>query len=137
MAEKENKNGKQPGEVGPYHPPKAHRFSSTNQPPRSRTGRKKSKVAQFAKEFDLSNEDVSRLAKTILSMSQQELTEYLKDDKIPVFVRVFAKMMLEDLRSGKVRYYEKLLDRAIGPLVQKIENTGNILLVSNGPEDKL
>lgn len=98
--------------------PEGIRFTSENQP--KNNGRKPSKLKQYCKDFDISFEDVTRLAKTVLQMTEAELERHLEDKKAPVFVRVLARMMLRDLTSGgPIYYYEKLLDRSIGPVLNK------------------
>ena len=105
------------GTPGNLKPP----FSSTNQP--KNNGRKPSSVKRYIKDNNLSHADVSAMAKYMLPLNQQQITDLLTDDKAPFMLRLFAKSVLSDMKKGYLDNILKIMDRAVGRPKEIIEST--------------
>lgn len=102
-------------------------FSSTNQP--ANRGRKRSKVKAFIKDWELSSVDISDLAKTVLQLNDKEVKDLAVNKKAPMVARLFARYMLEDMKQGYAKNVQMLLDRAVGKLPDKVQQTGENTLI--------
>jgi len=105
---------------------KAKKFSSTNQP--KNAGRKKSKLKDFVKESDLGADDIGIIIKQIFDKTEDQLKELLSDKEQPFLLRMFVRALFEDLKRGDITNLNKLLDRSIGKVTDKVEHSGSITL---------
>ncbi len=94
-------------------------FSTENQP--KNRGRKPSKLKAFVEHNDLTSDDVTMLAKMIVDKKEDELKSMIKDESNPMLARLFVRLFLEDWKTGRFDNLSKILDRAVGPVVNKSE----------------
>ena len=66
-------------------------------------------------------EHVGDVMNKVMELSDKELETLLSDPDVPQFEKVVAKVMLTARTSGDVSNLDKLLDRIIGKVPQKIE----------------
>ncbi len=93
-------------------------WSATNQP--AGAGRKPSKLKKYLKDNGVCSDDVSAMAKYILPMTQQQIIDLIKNEKVPIIMKVFAKGVLADMKNSNFRNLMILLDRAVGTPEQNI-----------------
>jgi len=98
-------------------------WSSTNQP-KGKNGRKPSSVKKYIKDNNLHYDDVAQMAKYILPLNQEQLTDLIKDPKVPFIIRLFAKSVVEDMKKGNLSNIMTLLDRAVGKPKERQELSG-------------
>jgi len=103
---------------------KGKKFSSTNQP--SNPGRKKSKLKAFVKESDIGAKDIAIIIKQLFDKTEDELKDMLTDKKQPFLMRMFIRSLFEDLKKGDISNLNKLMDRSLGKVTDKIEHTGDL-----------
>ena len=97
-------------------------FSSTNQP--KNRGRKPSSIKKYIKANNVNYNDISAMAKYIIPLTQEQITELAKDAKAPFMMRLFARAVLEDMKKGYLDNILKLLDRAVGRPKESHEISG-------------
>ncbi len=99
------------------------RFSSTNQP--ANRGRKPSKLKQWIKEQNVSNEDFVAIFKTIIATKTlEELEEMVAGDnkkKLPVIVALCISAFLHDMKTGTLTAANSVLDRIMGKPTQQVD----------------
>lgn len=98
-------------------------WSATNQP--KGVGRKPSKTKKYIKDNNLSASDVSAMAKYILPMTKSDIYAFIKDDKVPLVMQLFAKGVLADYKNSNYRNLLILLDRAVGKAPENITINSN------------
>lgn len=115
------------------------KFSKDYQPENS--GRKLSRIKQFAKESDLSEEDVSRSIQLIIDMNESELDFFIKDVTNPILLRGFAGALSEEVKRNGLQNIMMLLDRAHGKPKEKITMPDGLsvkieIIGGNKPDEK-
>lgn len=95
-------------------------WSKENQP-KNKNGRKPSKLKKYIKDNNLNYNDVSAMAKYILPMNQEQISDLMKDPAVPIVIKLFAKGVLSDMKNGNYKNLMTLLDRAVGKPKETIE----------------
>jgi hypothetical protein len=98
-------------------------FTNENQP--ANRGRKKSRIKAFISDYDLTADDVARLAKTVLQYTDSELKSTAIDLEVPYILRLFCRYLIEDMKTGHAKNIDLLLNRSIGLVKQKVETSGD------------
>jgi hypothetical protein len=94
-------------------------FSSENQPVKN--GRRKNMFTALKDKYELSANDVSTIIEYLCSLTQKQLIEVLNDEEKTVIEIAFAKAILEATKKGDLSQIEKLLERKIGKVPNKLE----------------
>jgi hypothetical protein len=123
--------GKHPNSQANLKPP----FTADNQP--EGRGRKKSKVKEFTLEYELTYDDVTALAKYVLSMSEKEIKEKALDKEAPMILRLFCQYLMMDMKKGVATNINMLLERAVGKVANKVDLQGDIMLAIDGDDAEL
>lgn len=87
-------------------------FTSDYQP--KNRGRIPSKLRAVIKDNQLSAEDVRCCIKEIIVKNEIELDQYIKDKEEPLLIRIFAKALMADFKTGRLYNVETLLNRMFG-----------------------
>lgn len=117
-----------------------NRFTSDNQPPKERVGRKPS-VYKYIKTLtgvkvnpEMSKEDYLKVIRYLMERSSEELEPLVKgaDNKVnpktPIWVVNIISAINSDIRYGRTSTVEMLFDRVFGKSTQNID--GNIEVAS-------
>jgi len=97
------------------------KFSSTNQPPPERKGRKPSKLKKYLKDNNVTANDLALLAKNVLfTYSEEQLKDLLVDKTKPMIIRLMVRAFLEDFKKGSMINTDRIIDRAFGAPDQNI-----------------
>ncbi len=115
-------------------------FTSEYQP--DNRGRKKSILTVLGEltgdrfQIELSRTDKMRILECMIEKSQDELKEISEDKQMPIFTRLVAKRVHDDLELGLISSLETLLDRVYGRPAQNkiIEHKGKITHVMGSLE---
>ena len=107
-------------------------FSAENQP--DNPGRKKSKVKEFTKGYELSYDDIASLAKYVLSMDEAEIGRVAKNKEAPMILRLFCRYLMEDMKKGVASNINMLMDRAVGKVRQDVGLSGTMNIFIDGDD---
>jgi len=72
----------------------------------------------------MSPEEIQDWEEYLMVASSDEIAILAQDTTIPVYVRSLARAIFMDLKNGKTRTLDKLRERTLGKLTQKVELTG-------------
>lgn len=72
----------------------------------------------------MSPEEIQDWEEYLMVASSDEIAILAQDTTIPVYVRSLARAIFMDLKKGKTRTLDKLRERTLGKLTQKVELTG-------------
>ena len=113
-----NETGDNDEKVGPYHPPKKCRFTSSNQP--KNNGRKPSQLKKYIKDNNLGIEDVRLIMKFMLTKTEAELEEIQDDVSRPMMVRTIVRAYLHDYACKNMQTLDVMLNRIFGNAEQTV-----------------
>lgn len=72
----------------------------------------------------MSPEEIQDWEEYLMVASSDEIAILAQETTIPVYVRSLARAIFMDLKNGKTRTLDKLRERTLGKLTQKVELTG-------------
>lgn len=107
-----------------------NRFSSENQPPKERVGRKPKAIKQLeaiVKEkfgISLTKDDKYQILEWILERSADDLNNIINNKTLPIFIVNIARAIVTDSKKGRTNTVEMLFDRFFGKAIQVQELTG-------------
>jgi hypothetical protein len=104
----------------------ASRFSSTRQPDKKKVGRPKNIFGPLAKENNLSNDDVKKIFKNILSSRPEDINKVI--EKYPTVLTIATANILAQEMRGELTGKWELTGRKI----PKIDADGNPVLDKKG-----
>lgn len=95
-------------------------FSTTNQP--ANPGRRKNMFTALKDKYSLSSDDVNTIIEYLCSLTPKQLNdEILTNENKTVLEVAFARAILEAIKKGDLTQIEKLLDRKIGKVANKVD----------------
>lgn len=94
-------------------------FSKENQP--KKRGRKPSLVKKYIKDYDLTYDDVSRLAKTVLQYTEADIQKQALNKQAPMVLRLFCRFLAQDMKNGNAKNIDLLLERAVGSVKDHVD----------------
>lgn len=95
-------------------------FTSTNQPDRSKVGRKPALYKQLTAmmgskvKIELSREDFNKLQQWMLERNKTELEQVAKNPNTPIFLVNMAMAIVDDIKGGSFGTIERTLERIFG-----------------------
>ena len=130
-----NETGDKDEKVGPYHPPKKCRFTSSNQP--KNNGRKPSQLKRYIKDNNLGIEDVRLIMKFMLTKTEAELEEIQDDVSRPMMVRTIVRAYLHDYECKNMQTLDVMLNRIFGFAKQEIDQNVKVEMTNKYDFSKL
>jgi hypothetical protein len=114
-------------------------FGKGREPKVQNGGRKPDRLKKFIEDNGLSSDDIAAAVKYLFPLTLGEIRELMADESQPMLMRLFARFVVDDMKSGRMENLNKLFDRAIGKPTQKVDAdvSEHVYIVSNGPEDEL